>query len=242
MIDEISSIDLSRSSGRSRTVRTKTMISKVKRKPERGKVSNRKLALELDISRTSARRILREDLGCRPYMTLIEPFISDQNKIKRKQFANWIQTNFRKEETLKILFSDEKTCDIYVVYNSQNDRICTINRTQANRIGGLKQKRQFSQKVMVWLGACCNGTSPLVISEEGTLDHARCIDEVLHVVLKYGNKTFGDEWTFQQDVTKPHIHHLTQEWCRNNFPSFINEDHRSAHNPDLNLLLRAIQK
>lgn len=107
-----------------------------------------------------------------------------------------------------------------MVYNSQNDRIGAINRTQANRIGEMKQKRQFPQKVMVCLGACCKGISPLIILEEGTVDHARCIDEVLHLVLKYGNETSEDEWSFQQDVTKPHIYYLTQEWCRNNFLSF----------------------
>ena len=217
-------------------MRTKATISKVKRKLEREKVSSRKLALKLDISRTSARRILREDLGCRPYKTLIEPVISDQNKEKRKQFANWIRTNFRKDETLKILFSDEKMFDIDGVYNSQNDRIWAVDRAHANRTGALKQKRPFPQKVMVWLGACSEGVSPLVIFEQGTLDHARYIDEVPPVALKYGNETFGKEWTFQQDGAKPHIHHLTQQWCRENFPSFIDKDHWPAHSPDLNPL------
>ena len=39
-----------------------------------------------------------------------------------KKFANWVRTNFRKEETMKILFSDEKYFDIDRVYNSQNDQ------------------------------------------------------------------------------------------------------------------------
>ena len=40
-----------------------------------------------------------------------------------KIFANWIRTNFRKEETMRILFSDEKVFDIDGVDNSQNDRM-----------------------------------------------------------------------------------------------------------------------
>jgi hypothetical protein len=36
-----------------------------------------------------------------------------------KSFANWIRTNFRRQETLKILLSDEKMFDIDGVYNTQ---------------------------------------------------------------------------------------------------------------------------
>ena len=74
---------------------------------------------------------------------------------------------------------------------------------------------------MVWLGACSNGITPLVIFENGTMDHARYIEEVLPLVLEYGNKTFGNDWTFQQDGARLHIHYLTEEWCRKNFPAFL---------------------
>ena len=69
MIDETGTIHLSKSPGRLCTVRIKAKISEVKRKVEQGNVSSRKLALELDVSRRSCRRIRREDLGCQPYLT-----------------------------------------------------------------------------------------------------------------------------------------------------------------------------
>ncbi|CAF5226164.1 unnamed protein product, partial [Rotaria magnacalcarata] len=56
------------------------------------------------------------------------------------------------------------------------------------------------------------------------------------VALKYGNKTFGKHWTFQQDGAKPHIHHLTQTWCQDNFPSFRDKDHWPPNSPGLNPL------
>ncbi|CAF2157480.1 unnamed protein product [Rotaria magnacalcarata] len=105
--------------------------------------------------------------------------------------------------------------DIDGVYNSQNDRIWAV---------------------MVWLGVCSQGISPLVIFEEGTVDHARYIEEVLPVALEYGTKIYGDDWIFQQDGAKPHIHHLTQQWCRDNFPSFIDKDHWPPNSPNLNPL------
>ena len=89
---------------------------------------------------------------------------------------------------------------------------------------------------MVWLGACSKGITPLVIFEEGTLDYDRYIKEVLPVALKYGNKVFGNDWTFQQDNARSHIHHLTEKWCRDHFPLFINKNHCPSNSPDLNPL------
>ncbi|CAF4821128.1 unnamed protein product, partial [Rotaria sp. Silwood2] len=41
---------------------------------------------------------------------------------------------------MKILFSDEKMFDIDGVYNSQNDRIWAVNRSEADTKGGIRQK------------------------------------------------------------------------------------------------------
>ncbi|CAM4765452.1 unnamed protein product [Rotaria magnacalcarata] len=137
---------------------------------------------------------------------------------------------------MRILFSDENFFDIDGVHNSQNDRVWTIDRADADKNGGIKQKRKFSQKVMVSLGACSKGVTPLVILDEGTIDHAVYIEKVLPVALKYGNRVFGSDWVFQQDDPKPHSHHLTQQWCRDNFPSFIGKDRWPPNSPDLNPL------
>ena len=83
-------------------------------------------------SATSIRRRLKIDLEFKPYKKIIEPSLSNDQKIKRKQFANWLRTNFRKEDTLRILFSDEKFFDIDGVYNSENERVWTINRADAD--------------------------------------------------------------------------------------------------------------
>ena len=83
--------------------------------------------------------------------------------------------NFRKEDTLRILFSDEKMFDLDGMYNAQNDRIWAVNREEADKRGGVQQKRKFPQKVMVWLGACSKRLTPLIILDEGTMDHRRYI-------------------------------------------------------------------
>ena len=78
---------------------------------------------------------------------------------KRVKFVNWIRTKFRKENTMKILFSDEKMFDIDGIYNFQNHQIWKINRSVVDTKGGIRQKRKFPQKVMIWLGVCFKGVS-----------------------------------------------------------------------------------
>ena len=110
------------------------------------------------------------------------------------------------------MFSDEKIFDINGVCNAQNNRIWTVDRDEADEKGGRKQKRKFSQKVMIWVGVCSNGVKPLVILDKGINDHHRYIREVLPLPIKYGNKVFGDDWTYEQDNATPHTHNLTQQW------------------------------
>ena len=237
MMRRIGSIELSGTHGGPRIVRTKENILKVKNRLRRKTgVSARKLLMELGISATSVRRILKVDLGLKPYKKVIKPSLFDDQKIKRKKFANWVRNNFRKEETNRILFSDEKFFDIDDVYNSQNDRVWTVDRADADEKGDIQQRRKFPQKVMVWLGACSKGITPLVILDDETVGHDYYIKRVFPVALKYGNKVSGDDWIFQQDGAMPHQHYLTQKWCQENFPSFIGKDHWPPNSPDLNPL------
>ena len=75
-----------------------------------------------------------------------------------------------------------------------------------------------------------------MILDDGIVDYDYYIKKVLPVALKYGNKVFGDDWIFQQDGAMPHQHYLTQKWCQENFPSFIDNDHWPPNSLDLNPL------
>ena len=77
---------------------------------------------------------------------------------------------------------------------------------------------------MMWLGAYPESITPLVIFEHRSLDYAQYIEQVLSVAVEYDNKTFGNDWTFQQDGATLHTHHLTHEWCQRNFPAFLDKD------------------
>ena len=105
--------------------------------------------MELNRSQISVRRIITNDLKLRFYKIVVEPLLSDDPKIKWKTFADWIRTNIRKEEAVKILFSDEKFFDIDGVRNSQNDRVWAVARSDINDNGDFKQRQKFPQEIMV---------------------------------------------------------------------------------------------
>jgi hypothetical protein len=50
---------------------------------------------------------------------------------------------------MRILFSDENIFDLDGMYNSENERIWAVSRDEADKIGGIKMKQKFPQKVMV---------------------------------------------------------------------------------------------
>ena len=91
-------------------------------------------------------------------------------------------------------------------------------------------------RVMVWLGTCSKGITPLVILNERTVYHAVYIERVLLIALKYGNQVLGSKWIFQQNGAMPHSHYLTQQWCRDKFPTFVISENWHPSSPDLNPL------
>lgn len=181
--------------------------------------------------------MLEEDLGFKPYKKIVQPLLTGDHKAKRIQFTNWVRHHYPKNDTMPIVFSDEKMFDIDGVYNAQNDRVWAVNRAEADESGGIEPARKFPQRVMVWLAVCSKGVSPPVFLDKGSVNDQRYIEDVLPVALKFGNRVFGkNNWIFQQDGAGAHTHHSSQKWCQDHFPNFIDKDHWPPNSPDLNPL------
>lgn len=234
---ETGSIELSHSTGRRRSARTKAAIKKVK---QWGKGKSRKsvriFARKLNVSRESVRRIMKHDLQCKPYKVYKQPKLTEDHKRRRVQFANWIRNNFKKSQAKRIVFSDEKLFSVDGVWNRQNERIWAVSREEANEKGGLRGVSKFPGKIMVWLGACANGVSKVVFLEDGTVNHEKYISEVLPVAKRFGNTHFGNDWWFQQDGARAHTVAASQNRCKENLPNHIEKDRWPANSPDLNPL------
>ena len=76
----------------------------------------------------------------KPHKKTVQVLLKDEHKAQGKKFANWGRNKFRKEDTMKILFSDENTFDLDSIYNSQNDFICAVIKEEANRTVEKKQQ------------------------------------------------------------------------------------------------------
>ncbi|CAM4772912.1 unnamed protein product [Rotaria magnacalcarata] len=214
MINTTGSITLSSPPDCPRTIRTNAAIVKVKNcLSQKKRASTQKLAKDMKISRTSVQRILGEDLGCKPYKKTKQPKL----------------TNLQK----KLGGLNEKFFDLDGIYNSQNDRVWTVNGGEVDRKGGFHEKTKYPGKVMVWLGACAEGLTTPIILENRTMDAEVYINEVLPIALESGDRMLGSDWTYQQDGARPHTHLLTQEWCAENFPDFISKESWSPNSPDL---------
>ena len=97
MIGESGSIELSTSPESSPAIRVKKWIKRVKgRLNRKKKATSRKVAVQQNISRTSVRRILKNDLLLRPYNKMIEPLLIDEHK--EKNFRTGYQDVFEKRE------------------------------------------------------------------------------------------------------------------------------------------------
>ena len=95
------------------------------------------------------RRILEEELGLTAYLRIVKPLLSDNHVLQRKKFANWNRTDFRKQDTLRILFSNEKYFDVDDIYNFQNHFIWTASLADADKKSGVESVRKFPEKRMV---------------------------------------------------------------------------------------------
>ena len=111
MIRQSGSIKLSSPPGSPRFARRKGNIQKVKHRLCRKKrVSARKLSMELGISERSVRQIVKNDLGLSPYKKVIEPLLSNDQKIKRKKFANWVRTRVANRTPFEQFVPQKKLC------------------------------------------------------------------------------------------------------------------------------------
>ena len=101
MIRDTGKIKLFKSASHLRTVRTAANIRKVKHRHDRLQVFR---TVKSHISRTSAQRILKDDLKIKSYRIKVQPKISEDRQAKRLKSANWIRTNFRKEDSEIFVF------------------------------------------------------------------------------------------------------------------------------------------
>ena len=115
-IKKAGSIEVLYSSGRPRTARTTANVSKTKGRLDQNKRVSTRLAAEIKFSKTSAHRILHEDLGCFPFKKIKQPKLTNLQKQKRVTFANWALNNYTKDNTKRWHFLMRSFFDLDEIY------------------------------------------------------------------------------------------------------------------------------
>uniref|UniRef100_A0A1I7WH57 HTH_Tnp_Tc3_2 domain-containing protein n=1 Tax=Heterorhabditis bacteriophora TaxID=37862 RepID=A0A1I7WH57_HETBA len=172
-------------SGRPRSVNTSRIRKMVKKKILRdNKRSMRKMASDLNISSTSMRRIVKDELGFYPY------------KIRQ---VHMLTEKMKQGRAPNVLFTDEKISTVNSTCNSQNSRQHLQRGHQRSEKASVNSRSHFPSSVMVWAGITASGKTPLVFVEKNVKINSKYYqDEIsMKVVVPWASKHFGSQnWPF----------------------------------------------
>lgn len=174
------------------------------------------------VSKDSVRRAARL-AGLVPRKRQRHPFLTDASKARRLAFAR----KFRRQNWRTVLFSDEKTFELFAA--SHNQFIWAAAPEDVPALPTVKHP----PKLHVWGGISFHGKTELYIFT-GNMD-AEFYEGILKErLLPDAARMFGGRhWTFQQDGDPKHTSHRVQRWLEQHV-RFISKRDWPPNSPDLN--------
>lgn len=223
--------------GRKRSVRVAANIKIIRERLRRNPAQSlNKMAKEVKISSTTARRIVHTDLKMKTYKKQkVHGLTVVQRKARVAKCKNLLAWHADDE----IIFSDEKMFLLKDTHNHQNDRVYGVRLKDIPVDKLAVQQFQNTSAVMVWGAICKRGKLPLLFIERGVkINKEYYLDHVLKGHLQeHAKKLYGEDYyCFQQDSAPSHKAKLTQKWCEENLPDFISAEEWPSSSPDLNPL------
>jgi hypothetical protein len=176
-------------------------------------VSIRQMVMELDLTKTTVWRILRQKLHLYPYKAKTVVPLTQQHKVARVEFSRWL---LRQEENFcqSVVWSDEKMWEEKTRPNKQNERYWGLVdpevEDECRVVGG--------KKVMCW-GALVNGKVILHWFEPKTRLNQHVYLDLLKTVLwpKIRSQATRKQLWFQQDGATCHTTNMVREWLAEKF-------------------------
>lgn len=142
-------------SGRRRSSRTEENVEEVSLfNIENPTISTRKASEQLNIPRTSLRRLLKVDLKLKPYRPTLVQALNEDDADRRNQFCEIFLAQLHDEPLLteKIIWTDESTFKLNGIVNRHN---CVYWADKNPKI--LMEQHLNEPGVCVWAGISCSG-------------------------------------------------------------------------------------
>lgn len=195
---------------------------------ENPQISVRKIAQQVDVSRSTAHKALRQHLQLRPYKKTVVHRLLPVDKEARMLFSEWLlDVVEHNAEFLDLcFFSDEAWFHLDGYVNSQNDR--TWSETNPHMV---HEQPLHPQKVGVW--AAMSGTRIFFVFFDTTITAAVYCEMIDQFVMSLTEEEIFRAW-FQQDNASAHTAHSTMQKLEEYFGDrTISRGLWPARSPDL---------
>lgn len=182
---------------------------------ENPNVSYRRRSQQLNISGTTLRRILKQDLYMFPYKVQLTQRLLETDKPRRLAYANNVSRMKEAEPDFweRILMTDEAHFTLSGAVNKQN---CRMWGTDNPHI--IHETPLHDEKVTVWAGVCSKTIiGPFFFRAGETVNGDRYRWMLAHFVLPQMREKGLKEFWFQQDGATCHTARSTMDYLRRKF-------------------------
>lgn len=211
---------------RTATARTQEKIAAIKeiaeKAAEEGRaLSSRKMAAQSEISPMTAWRILRKDLGMKPYHLKLLHALNEDDFDRRIEFCDEILHRAEESDEFlnRIVWSDEAIFGLDQTVNRHNcvywDSSNPQRHVSLDRIG--------SDKVMVWAGIWAEGRiGPYFFQRSVRGDtYLEMLEDFVFPKLSEQREDFGQHFIWMQDGAPPHYATIVRDRLDDTFDEWI---------------------
>ena len=209
-------------------------MSVTKRRQSTRKLAKRLTRAGYPNSHTTVRTYLRQNLNAKPYKLSKRPKLTEKQRNYRLKFAKE-RKKWTVEDWQNVMWSDESPFELFHPPNRQNERVWAADPSDVPAVPTVKHP----EKVHVWWMMGSRAVSEIHVVPQKTAingdyyrqsilkkEHLRAINRrgETGTIIQRALVPDPSQAVFMQDGTPTHTAKKTQDWCRDNLPSFWAKD------------------
>ena len=178
------------------------------------------------VSKKTISRRIHSESEFRSYWCCKKPFVSENNRIKRKEWC-WKHRDWTVDEWRKVIWSDESP---FVLRHGGRFRVWRLHNERYDLMV-TKATVKHTKKINVWGCFAAHGIGR-ICRVEGILEQNQFNDILEEQLIPSTEELFPDgHYVFQQDNDPKHTANLNKQWLKDNIPHVLPWP---AQSPDLN--------